>query len=99
MCSKMSYMNIVLQRIYKEIKEETEKDVHYKYGMFVLVLMSFGKRGDILLDCYGQDVDLIKIQDMLSPSQFPAMEGKPKLMIIQACSGGKLSLYNCTYKQ
>ena len=95
----MSYMNVVLQRIYKEIKEETERDVHYNYGMFVLVLMSFGKRGDILLDCHGQDVDLIKIQDMLSPSRFPAMEGKPKLLIIQACSGGKLSLYNCTYNQ
>ena len=92
----MSYLNVVLQRIYEEIREETEKDVHYNYGMFVLVLMSFGKRGDILLDCDGEDVDLIKIQDMLSPSQFPAMEGKPKLMIIQACSGGKLSLCKCT---
>ena len=62
--------------------------------MFVLVIMSRGMRGGILLDCYNQPVDLVKIRDLLSPSKFPFMKGKPKMLIVQACSGGK-SLNQC----
>ena len=57
--------------------------------MFVIVLMSHGERGDIITDSEGQPVELVDIQDLLSPKNFPAMKGKPKLMIVQACSGGK----------
>ena len=57
--------------------------------MFVLVLMSHGGRDNLIYDSNNQPVFLVKIQDMLSPKNFPAMKGKPKLMIIQACSGGK----------
>ena len=60
--------------------------------MFVLVLMSMGQRGGILLDCNSQPVDLVKIRDLLSPFKFPAMRGKPKMLIIQACSGGKFCI-------
>ena len=51
--------------------------------------MSHGERGDIITDSEGQPVELVDIQDLLSPKNFPAMKGKPKLMIVQACSGGK----------
>ena len=61
--------------------------------MFVFVIMSMGKRGDLLLDCYSQPIDLLKIKDLLSSSKFPAMKGKPKLVIVQACSGGKYCIY------
>ena len=57
--------------------------------MFVLVLMSHGGRDNLIYDSNNQPVSLVNIQDMLSPKNFPAMKGKPKLMIIQACSGGK----------
>ena len=57
--------------------------------MFVLVLMSHGGRDNVISDSNNQPVSLVNIQDMLSPKNFPAMKGKPKLMIIQACSGGK----------
>ena len=55
----------------------------------MLVIMSQGMRGGILLDCYSQPVDLVKIRDLLSPSKFPFMKGKPKMLIVQACSGGE----------
>ena len=71
------------------IKKETEKHIHWGLGMFVLVLMSHGGRDNVISDSNNQPVSLVNIQDMLSPKSFPAMKGKPKLMIIQACSGGK----------
>ena len=61
--------------------------------MFVFVIMSMGQRGDLLLDCYSQPIDLLKIKDLLSSSKFPAMKGKPKLVIVQACSGSKYCIY------
>ena len=57
--------------------------------MFVFIIMGHGVRGDILIDVNSEPIDLIKIKDLLSPHCFPAMKGKPKVMIIQACSGGK----------
>ena len=51
--------------------------------------MSHGKRGDIILDVDKKPVDLVTIYKLLSPANFPAMAGKPKMVIIQACSGGK----------
>ena len=57
--------------------------------MFVLVLMSHGGRDNLIYDSNNRPVSLVSIQDLLSPENFPSMKGKPKLMIIQACSGGK----------
>ena len=75
--------------IYREIQEETKRAEHNSYGMFVFIIMSHGMRGDIILDRDNQEVDLMEIKDLLSPRKFPAMKGKPKLMIVQACSGSK----------
>ena len=57
--------------------------------MFVLVLMSHGGKGNVIYDSKNHPVSFVSIQDLLSPKNFPAMKGKPKLMIVQACSGGK----------
>ena len=67
---------------------ETEKKENNNLSMFALVLMSHGKGGDVILDSQCQAVSLAQIKKLLSPSHFPAMKGKPKLLIIQACSGG-----------
>ena len=85
--SILSY--ILLKQVYKEIQEETEKHKHYRYGMFVLVIMSQGVTKDVLLDCANQEISLQKIRDLLSAANFPAMRGKPKLMIVQADFMGK----------
>ena len=47
--------------------------------MFMLVLMSPGERDKLIID----------IQNWLSPKQFPAMKGKPKVMIVQTCPDGE----------
>ena len=85
---------LFLQQIKDTIKAETQREEHNRLSMFILVLMSHGTRGNVIMDSSNHPVDLIDIQDLLSPKNFPAMKGKPKVMIVQACSGGK-SFYFC----
>lgn len=59
----------------------------------MLVLMSHGTSGDIILGSDGAPVYLAEVRDYLSPVHFRAMAGKPKFMIVQACSGGTTKLY------
>ena len=64
--------------------------------MFILVLMSHGRRNNVIVGSDSQPIDLIDIQDLLSPTKFPAMKAKPKVMIVQACSGGESILFLLT---
>ena len=71
-----------------EIQQETQNPDHEDYGMFILVIMTHGTANDCI---YGTDSSTIKLSDvyeLLSAKNFPQMSGKPKLVIIQACSGG-----------
>ena len=64
--------------------------------MFVLVIMSHGDDGKV----YGNDnsgLNLCDIYGLLSETKFPAMAHKPKLVIIEACSGGKYRLEMKTF--
>ncbi|XP_067944837.1 caspase-9-like [Watersipora subatra] len=87
--SQAELTDLRAQDIYREIQIETAREEHKNLGMFVLVIMTHGTSGNHLLDIEGNMIPLIHIQDLLSPRNFPAMKGKPKLMILQACSGGR----------
>ena len=85
----MCLVTIILQELLDVIKSETEDTRHEDFGMFVLVIMSHGTENDCF---YGTDlktVRLVDICELLAGRNFPAMEGKPKLIIVQACAGGK----------
>ena len=71
------------------IVEETMRKEHDKLGMFVLVLMSHGMRGDVVLGSDDEPVSIDQIKECLSGDNFPGMSGKPKLIIVQASSGSK----------
>ncbi|XP_067932893.1 malignant fibrous histiocytoma-amplified sequence 1 homolog [Watersipora subatra] len=81
--------DLSFEKILKEIQEETSREEHYRLGMFVLVIMSHGADADMLLDHHAKYFSLVAIRDSLSPRRFPAMAGKPKLIIVQACSGDR----------
>lgn len=77
------------------IHEETQRldndgeSIYKRLGMFILMISSHGAKGCIT----GSDniqVELTDIYDLLSPTNFPAMRGKPKVIIIQACAGKTL---------
>ena len=75
------------------IDKDTKESVHSNLGMFVLVLMSHGGYGTLQVG--GKAIKLVDIYRLLSPQNFPAMRGKPKMVILQACSGGVYSKKSC----
>ncbi|XP_067935483.1 malignant fibrous histiocytoma-amplified sequence 1 homolog [Watersipora subatra] len=70
----------------EEISRETERPEHTDYGMFVLVIMCHGSETG-LVGTDGNMVERVVVTDSLSAQSFPGMAQKPKLVILQACSG------------
>jgi len=71
------------------VESEVRYDGHDNFGCHVLVIMSHGSKDNYI---YGTDlrkVSLIDVYDLLTPLNFRGMTGKPKVVIIQACSGGE----------
>ena len=68
------------------VDSETHQSVHKDLGAFVLVIMSHGREGSVA-GCDEKLILITDIIDLLSPKNFPDMEGKPKIIIIQACAG------------
>ncbi|XP_067941065.1 malignant fibrous histiocytoma-amplified sequence 1 homolog [Watersipora subatra] len=94
--TETEHTDLSREEILKKIEKETKREEHHKLGMFVLIIMSHGTDGDMILDHHGEQFSLVSIRDSLSPQRFPAMAGKPKLIIVQACSGG-LSDYGVSH--
>jgi len=58
----------------------------------VLVIMTHGGVGGFI---YGADMKRVKltdVYDLLTPLNFPGMAGKPKIVILETCSGSKSKL-------
>ena len=60
------------------------------FDAFALVLMSHGSRG-VVYGSDNQQVDLENILHIMDASRCPALRGKPKIIIIQACQKGRSS--------
>lgn len=58
--------------------------------MFILIIMAHGGANDVIQGSDGKTLSTtFIINDLLSPAKFPKMSGKPKVVIIVACRGGK----------
>lgn len=67
-----------------------------------VAVLSHGTRSDVIYGTDGRITDGIPqmgtyitttdIRDILSPTNCPALSGKPKLYIVQACRGGNYTL-------
>ena len=80
---------IHFQEIVSALRDETRNPAHKDFGMFVLVVMSHGSDNDCIYGVDGSVIKLTEVYDLLSSTNFPMMADKPKLVIVQACSGGK----------
>lgn len=79
---------LYLQEMMDIIREETKRPEHKRLGMFAVVLMAHGYSGDVVFGSDEKPVYLADVRRILSAANFSAMAGKPKLMVILACSGG-----------
>ena len=76
------------------VNAATKQSVHKDLGAFALVITTHGYEGTIL-GSDGRHIAITDIIDLLSPKNFPAMKGKPKIIIIQACADGKCGKFVC----
>jgi len=70
------------------LNREIQNTEHERFGVSTFIIMTHGTENFL----YGTDsrpVKLSDILDLMSPYAFKAMAGKPKIVVIQACSGGK----------
>jgi len=70
------------------VKKEEHKDL----GCHVLVIMTHGGLNNHILGTDLKRVKLTDVYDLLTPLNFPGMAGKPKVVILEVCSGGNLFL-------
>jgi len=71
------------------VKTEVKKEEHKDLGCHVLVIMTHGGLNNHI---YGTDLKRVKltdVYDLLTPLNFSGMAGKPKVVILEVCSGGK----------
>jgi len=87
-----------LQELKQAIKEEVEREDHEQYSMFWLVLTGHGGEKDTLALRDGSTIKLSTVMEMLSARNFPAMKGKPKVIIWQACAGREFRCWFLTFK-
>ncbi|KAF6029336.1 hypothetical protein EB796_012341 [Bugula neritina] len=80
------HQDLTAQEMKDAIHRETQDEEHGCYGMFVLVIMTHGDQSTVCgID--GISVQRKEILDLLSNFKFTKMAGRPKLVVIQACSG------------
>jgi len=80
------------------VKEEVKCDEHEDLGCHVLVIMTHGGVNNYI---YGTDlkrVSLTDLYDLLTPLNFPGMSGKPKVVILEVCSGGSYELHSLIFE-
>ena len=90
----IKFFQEVIKALHEEtqyIDKDTKESVHANLGMFVLALMSHGGYGTIAAKDGNTgtmtQIKLVDIYRLLSSQNFPAMRGKPKMIILHACSG------------
>lgn len=77
-----------MKEILDVIKAEVTHEKHY--NMFFMCIMTHGKEDNQILGSDQRTVKLKDVYELLSPNNFPAMAGKPKIIVVQACAGGKV---------
>ena len=69
------------------LKQRNEEDWK-SFECVVLILMSHGQ-GDCILGDDGKAVKVKDLTDIFSTENCPDLDGKPRLVFVQACRGGK----------
>jgi len=66
------------------VKSEVKKEKHKEFGCHILVVMTHGGEDNCI---YGTDLEKVNLTD-LCDLYFDGISRKPKVVILEACSGG-----------
>lgn len=86
------FLFIFLQQMVEILARESKHPDHAISDSFILALFSHGAQGQV----FGIDFKPVPIEETIKAAfdgkMCPALAGKPKLFIIQACQGSKSQL-------
>ena len=78
--------NLMYQDMFTEIQKFAELEAHQESDMAVVVIMSHGRQG-LVAACDGREIETEWIMRQFNNYGSPALRGKPKMFIFQACRG------------
>jgi len=78
--------NLMYQDMFTEVQRFAELEAHHESDMAVVVIMSHGRQG-LVAACDGREIETEWIMRQFNNYGSPALRGKPKLFIFQACRG------------
>jgi len=70
------------------IKSEVKDEKHKEFGCHILVVMTHGGEDNCIYGTDLEKVNLTDLYDLLTPLYFDRMRRKPKVVILEASSGG-----------
>ena len=77
------------QDMMTNVKKERLHSDHAKADAFIFTILSHGGRGFVYCSD-GQKLVLEQLYELFDGNECPALIGKPKIFIIQACQGSKI---------
>ena len=75
----------------KGVAQEYGGKNHDKFVAFVLIVMSHGDEKDIIFGVDNDSISVRKLMKEFQAERCPSLKGKPKIFIIQACRGPRMS--------
>ena len=63
---------------------------HQNADAFIITILSHGDKSSVYCS-YGREIDSERLYEVFDDKECPALIGKPKIFIIQACQGSKIS--------
>ncbi|CAH1774000.1 unnamed protein product [Owenia fusiformis] len=80
-----SWKDLTAKEIKEKLQKESQLESHNRHTSFICAILSHGAKGNRI---YGVDGDTIAMKDIKEIFQnCPALTGKPKIFIVQACQG------------
>ncbi len=90
--NRIVFFFLPFQKMEKIREDFLDEDMHTDSNMFVLLVICHGEDGEYLLD--KDEKPAWNTNELATDlSAVRSLKGRPKLLIIQACRGGKYSTY------
>ena len=91
-------------KVHQDLKAEEMKATVEEYScknhkgrVFILIILSHGGAGDVVIGTDGEEVKVHKLQEYFHTTNCPSLAGVPKVFFIDACRGGESEKSSCCH--